>query len=186
MNNIGHIHVQKKIREVFTEVDIQRMKMACNNIRDKAIICFLKATGCRISEMTQLNRNDIDFENLQCVVLGKGNKQRTVYMDPVTGMILKMYLDQRKDNLPALFIGKGTQRMTPHGIRAMLKRIQKKTNIYHIHSHKFRSTQLTELANRGMPIEQIKIFAGHEKIDTTMGYIKTDQQNIKNSYKKYA
>lgn len=186
MSNIGHIRVQKKVREVFCEVDIERMKTACESIRDKAIICFLKATGCRISEVTQLNRDDIDFENLECVVLGKGNKQRTVYIDSVTGMILKTYLCKRKDDSLALFVGKGTERIQPSGVRAMLKRIERKTGVQHIHPHKFRSTQLTELANRGMPIEQIKILAGHEKIDTTMGYVKVDQQNVKHSYRKYA
>lgn len=186
MGNIGKVAVQKKVKEVFTDVEIEKLKNACDLIRDKAIICFLKATGCRISEVTQLNRNDIDFTNLECVVLGKGNKQRTVYMDPVTGMILQQYLEKRRDNNPSLFVGRRRERFEPGGIRAMLKRIGKAAGVKHVHPHKFRRTELTELVNRGMTIEQVKMIAGHEKIDTTMQYVKVDQANVKNSYRKYA
>ena len=186
MGNIGSIKIQKKVKEVFSEVDMEKLKTSCDNIRDKAIICFLKATGCRISEVTALNRDDIDFINLECVVLGKGNKQRTVYIDAVTGMILQKYFKERQDTNPALFVGKGAVRLHPGGVRAMLNRIGEKAGVAHVHPHKFRRTEITELVNRGMAIEQVKTIAGHEKIDTTMGYVKIDQENVKSSYKKFA
>ncbi len=186
MSNIGRIKVQKKVREVFTDVDIEKLKSGCDNLRDKAIICFLKSTGCRISEVTQLNRDDIDFQNLECIVLGKGNKQRTVYIDPVTGMIIQEYLASRTDSNTALFVGKGAKRFLPGGVRAMLNKIANKTGVSHVHPHKFRSTEITELVNRGMPVEQVKVLAGHDKIDTTLSYVKVDQANIKNAYKRYA
>ena len=186
MGNIGRIKVQKKVKEVFSEVDIEKLKQNCKRVRDKAIIMFLKSTGCRISEMVGLDIDDIDFTNLECVVLGKGNKQRTVYIDAVTGMVLKEYLDTRDDDNPALFIGIRNERLLPDGVRTMLKNVGKRAGVTHVHPHKFRRTEITELANRGMPIEQIKTLAGHEKIDTTLGYVKIDQLNVKNSYRKYA
>ena len=186
MGNIGTVKVQKKVKEVFTEVEIEKLKSSCGNVRDRAIICFLKATGCRISEVTGLNRTDVDLVNLECIVLGKGNKQRTVYLDAVTGMIIQTYLSSRKDDNPALFVGKGSARLLPGGVRAMLNRIGQRAGVDHVHPHKFRRTEITELVNRGMPIEQVKTIAGHEKIDTTMHYVNIDQDNVKSSYRKFA
>lgn len=186
MSNIGRIKVQKKVREVFTDVDIEKLKLGCTTLRDKAIICFLKSTGCRVGEVTNLNRSDIDFQNLECIVLGKGNKQRTVYIDSVTAMVIQEYLAGRTDNCEALFVGKGGKRFLPGGIRAMLNKVAEKTGVYHVHPHKFRSTEITELVNRGMPVEQVKELVGHDKIDTTLGYVKVDQANIKNAYRRYA
>ena len=186
VGNIGKIKVQKKVKEVFTEVDIEKLKQNCKRIRDKAIVTFLKSTGCRISEMVGLNRDSIDFTNLECVVLGKGNKQRTVYIDAITGMFVKEYLSQRTDDNPALFIGCRKERLKPDGVRDMLKKLGKRAGVEHVHPHKFRRTEITDLVKRGMPIEQVKLIAGHDKIDTTMTYIVTDQTDAKNSYRKYA
>lgn len=187
MSNIGKIKCQKKVKEVFSEVDIEKLKQACDNPRDLAIVCFLKSTCCRISEVTQLNRDDVDFIHNQCIVLGKGNKQRTVYIGSVTAMILKAYLDSRTDDSEALFYGKrADHRLQPNGVRVMLHKLEKKTGVHHVHPHKFRRTEITELVNRGMPIEQVKTLAGHEKLDTTMGYVVIDQNNVKNNYMKFA
>ena len=109
-----------------------------------------------------------------------------VYIDSVTAMVIQEYLAGRKDNCEALFVGKGGKRLLPGGIRAMLNKLAEKTGVYHVHPHKFRSTEITELVNRGMPVEQVKELAGHDKIDTTLGYVKVDQANIKNAYRRYA
>ena len=188
MSNIGKIKCQKVVKKVFSEVDIEKLKQACDNSRDLAIVCFLKSTGCRISEVTRLNRTDIDFVHNELIVLGKGNKQRTVYIDPVTSMLLKEDLDSRTDTSEALFYGKRStgHRLHPGGVRAMLNRLGEKSGVEHVHPHKFRRTQITELVNRGMPIEQVKALAGHEKLDTTMGYVVLDNNNIKNSYMKFS
>ena len=178
----------KKVKTVFSEVDIERLKQACKTPRDKAIICFLKSTGCRISEVCALNRSDIDFSRNQCIVLGKGNKERTVYMDEVSAMILKDYVDSRTDDFPALFYSKhgNEHRITPGGIRTMLSNLGKETGVEHVHPHKFRRTEITHLVNRGMSIEQVKALAGHEKMDTTMQYVVLNQEDIKNNYLKYS
>jgi site-specific recombinase XerD len=184
--NLGPIKYAKKIKTTYSAVDMERMKLACTSKRDKAIICFLAATGCRITEMTELNRDDVDLSNLECTVFGKGSKERTVYLDAVAGMVLREYLDERTDDLPALFIGKGTDRITPHGVRFMMTKLQNKCMVDHVHPHKFRTTRATDLIRHGMPIQEVAAILGHEKLDTTMKYVVLDKTDIKNSYRKYA
>ena len=144
------------------------------------------STGCRISEMTQLNRNDIDLTNLECTVLGKGNKERTVYLDPVAAMLIRDYLNERIDDYPALFIGKGTDRISPHGVRFMLNKVAEKSSVDHVHPHKFRRTLATNLIRHGMPIQEVASILGHDKLDTTMQYVVLDKTEVKHSYMKYA
>ena len=185
--NLGPIKCQKKIKVIYTDVDLEKMKYCCASLRDRAIISFLASTGCRINEMTQLDRDDVDLVNLECTVLGKGNKERTVYLDAVTGMLIRDYLNQRTDSLPALFIGKGTDRIKPGGVRFMLKSLQSKAQIEtNVHPHKFRRTLATNLIRHGMPIQEVAAILGHDKLDTTMQYVVLDKSEVKNSYKKYA
>ena len=162
------------------------MKFGCKSARDRAIICFLKATGCRIGEVMRLNRTDVDFTTMECTVLGKGNKERTVYLDQVAALMLKSYLSQRTDDYPALFIGRGTERMTSNGIRKMLKELGQISNVTHVHPHKFRRTTATSLIRHGMPIQEVAAILGHDKLNTTMQYVVLDKTDIKNAYRKYA
>ena len=184
--NLGAIKYPKKQKDIYSEADIEKMKFGCKSIRDRAIICFLKSTGCRISEMTQLNRDDIDFTNLECTVLGKGNKERTVYMDQITSMVLQRYLDSRTDDFPALFVGKGSERIKPAAVRKMLVQLGTNADVFHVHPHKFRRTMATNLIRHGMPIQEVAAILGHDKLDTTMQYVVLDKSDIQNSYRKYA
>ena len=183
--NLMPIKYRKEVRKPYSEVDIEKLKEACKLTRDKAIITFLLSTGCRISEVCNLNRNDIDFNNLECVVLGKGNKERTVYLNEVAAMQLKNYLATRNDNMEALFVGKGSDRLQPHGIRIMLKRIEERSGVDNVHPHRFRRTLATNLINHGMAIQEVAAILGHDRIDTTMTYVYIDKINVKNSYRKY-
>lgn len=185
--NLGAIKCQKRVKLAYTEVDLENIKMNCARLRDKAIVCFLLATGCRISEMTQLDRDDINLQKRECKVLGKGNKERIVYIDAVTAMTIAEYLANRTDEIPALFIGKRMERLSPGGVRAMLKCIQDRAHIENkVHPHRFRRTLATNLIHRGMPIQEVAKILGHEKLDTTMKYLCIDDQDIKYSYNKYA
>ena len=130
--------------------------------------------------------NDIDLAALEVTVLGKGNKERTVYLDQVTGMLIKEYLDQRTDDHPALFIGKGTDRLQPGGVRYMLCHLAENASVNHVHPHKFRRTLATNLIRHGMPIQEVAAILGHDKLDTTMQYVVLDKSDVKNSYRKYA
>lgn len=184
--NLGAVRYPKKMKDVYSEVDLERLKFRAKSARDRAIVAFLSATGCRISEVTQLNREDVDLTALECTVLGKGNKERTVYLSPVAGMLLREYLATRTDDHPALFVGKRRERLTPHGIRAMLTVLQNRTGVEHVHPHKFRRTLATNLIRHGMPIQEVAAILGHDKLDTTMQYVVLDKSDIKNAYRKHA
>ena len=184
--NLGTIKCAKKVKKTFTEIDLEKLKANCACARDRAIIEFLYATGCRISEATELNKDDIDFAALECVVHGKGNKDRRVYLNPVTGMLLKKYIEGRKDDCPALFVGRGGRRLSPDGVRVMLKKLANASGVEHVHPHKFRRTLATELCRHGMPIQEVANILGHEKIDTTMQYVVLNGDDIKQSYKRFA
>lgn len=184
-SNLGAIKYQKKIRKAFSNTDIEKLKLSCKSERDKAIILFLNATGCRISEVVNLNRDDIDIKNLKCKVLGKGNKERTVYFDPVTAMVLESYLKSRKDNNPSLFINKNRTRLLQGGIRFLLKELGNNAGVEHVHPHKFRRTLATNLTSKGMPIQEVATILGHDKLDTTMKYVCINSAQTQRSYLHY-
>ena len=138
--------------------------------------------------MIQLNIDDVNLHSLECTVVGKGNKQRIVYLDSVAGMVLSEYLNKRKDDNEALFVQEKHPygRLTAGGVRAMLHELGKRASVNHVHPHKFRRTRATNLIRHGVPIQEVAVLLGHEKIDTTMGYIVNDQDSVKNSVRKFA
>ena len=184
--NVGVIKVAKKQKKTYTDIDIEKLNQCCETLRDRAILHFLRATGCRISEMTSLDRETVDLDALECVVHGKGNKDRIVYMDAVTGMILGKYLESRTDDNPALFVGKRHERLQPGGVRCMLKKLGQEAGVDHVHPHKFRRTLATGLARHGMPIQEVATLLGHEKLDTTMRYVNVDREDTKYTYRRFS
>jgi len=189
MGNIGTVKCQKKQKKIITPVEMEKLSSKCPDFRydkrNRAIMEFLRATGCRISEMTGLDRDSVNMQTLEVVVLGKGNKERKVYLDDVAGMILKEYLDGRRDENPALFAGQNGERLKPGGVRAMLKKLAVKANVENVHPHKFRRTLATNLNRRGMPIQEVAHILGHEKLDTTMKYVVLNDDDLKNDYRRY-
>ena len=183
--NLGAIKVAKVEKKVFTDIDMELMRRNCRRKVDKAIICFLASTGCRVAELVGLDRDALDLENLECVVRGKGNKERTVYLDTVTAMYIKAYLAARTDDNPALFVTRTNERFQTGGIRDLLKRLEGASGVDHVHPHKFRRTLATNLAKRGMPIQVIANILGHEKIETTMQYIVLNKDETKLKYRQY-
>ena len=184
--NLGAIKCAKKEKKTYYAVDFENLNRTCKSIRDRAILNFLASTGCRISEMIDLNRDDVDLDKLECVVHGKGNKERTVYLNDVAGMLLGEYLASRKDDCPALFTNRFNDRISPNGVRYMLSYLEKETGIEKVHPHKFRRTLATDLARHGMPIQEVAKILGHDKIDTTMQYVVLNKDDVKNSYRRYA
>lgn len=183
--NLGAIKCPKKQKQTYSEVDLERLSQGCTRIRDRAIIHFLSSTGCRISEMVELNRGDVDLDHLECVVHGKGDKERVVFLDAVAAMYIREYLATRSDDNPALFINHCNQRMQPGGIRDMMVKLAGAVGVDHVHPHKFRRTLATDLARRGMPVQEVAAILGHEKLDTTMKYIVQDKDDTKQSYRRY-
>lgn len=187
VRRIHKIRTNKPVKETFSDESLEKMRDNCENIRDQAIIDLLASTGMRVGELVGLNRVDIDFENRECVVLGKGNKERPVYFDARTKLHLKNYLDSRTDENPALFVSlqQPYKRLEISGVEIRLRKLGKKLNLTKVHPHKFRRTLATRAIDKGMPIEQVQRLLGHSQIDTTMQYAMVDQQNVKQAHKRF-
>lgn len=184
--NLGTIKIPKKIRKPYSDVDMEYIRDGCSSIRDKAIVYFLKSTGCRVGEMCILNKDDINLISKECIVRGKGDKERTVYFDNVTAMILNKYFETRTDDNPALFISeKQKKRLNAGGVRFILKSIEKKNdNIENVHPHRFRRTLATNLVNAGMAVQDVAAILGHENLNTTMKYVHQSKEHVKSAYNK--
>ena len=184
---IHKIKTMKTVKETYSDEELEEMRDSCDEIRDLALIDFLSSTGVRVGELVNLNIKDIDFENRSCVVLGKGSKQREVYFDARTKIHLQNYLSTRIDNNQALFVSllHPFNRLKISGVEIRLRELGNKININRVHPHKFRRTMATKAIDKGMPIEQVQVLLGHRKIDTTLQYAMVNQNNVRNSHKKF-
>ena len=187
---VRRIHKVKtgiNIKETYSDEMLELMRDNCSEIRDLAIIDMLASTGMRIGEMVLLNRNDIDFIERECVVFGKGSKERIVYFDARTKIHLQNYLENRIDDNPALFVSLKLphKRLQIGGIETRLREFGKKLGLSKVHPHKFRRTLATMAIDKGMPIEQLQQLLGHRKIDTTLQYAMVKQSNVKIAHRKY-
>ncbi|MSS00607.1 site-specific tyrosine recombinase/integron integrase [Floccifex porci] len=187
IRRIHKIKTSKTVKETFTDEDLEKMRDNCEELRNLAIIDLLASTGMRVGEMVLLNRNDIDFNERECIVLGKGDKERIVYFDAQSKLHLKQYLESRNDNNEALFVSlrEPHNRLNIGGVEVMLRNIGHELNIHKVHPHKFRRTLATMAIDKGMPIEQLQHLLGHQKIDTTLQYAMVKQSNVKIAHKKY-
>lgn len=187
VRRIHRIKTNKPVKETYSDEALEILRDNCNCLRDLAIIDLLASTGMRVGELVRLNINDIDFTNRECIVFGKGSKERPVYFDARTKIHLKNYLSSRNDNNPALFVSllKPFKRLEISGIEIRLRKLGRRLQINKVHPHKFRRTLATKAIDKGMPIEQVQRLLGHAKIDTTMEYAMVNQQNVKISHKKY-
>lgn len=184
--NLGTIKYKKKVLKPYTDTEIEQLKRSCTCLRDLAIVTFLYATGCRISEMTALNRDMPDLVSGEVKVLGKGNKERTVFLSDIACMYLRQYLESRTDDNEALFINRSGKRLQQGGVRIMLNTLAKRAHVVHCHPHKFRRTLATNLIEHGMQIQEVAKILGHDKLDTTMRYVSLTKANIKYAYQKFA
>ena len=175
------------IKETYTDEALELMRDSCTQIRDLAMIDMLASTGMRVGETVLLNREDINFNERECVVFGKGNKQRIVYFDARTKIHLQNYLNSRNDENPALFVSlqKPYKRLQISGVEVRLRQYGKELGIPKVHPHKFRRTLATMAIDKGMPIEQLQQLLGHRRIDTTLQYAMVKQSNVKLAHRKY-
>lgn len=187
VRRIHKVKTGTNIKETYNDEELEKMRDNCTELRDLAIIDMLASTGMRIGEMVLLNRIDINFAERECVVFGKGDKERLVYFDARTKLHLQNYLDSRINNNPALFvtIRAPYKRIQIGGIEVRLRKIGKMLGITKMHPHKFRRTLATMAIDKGMPIEQLQQLLGHKRIDTTLQYAMVKQSNVKIAHKKY-
>ena len=187
VRRIHKVKTAANIKETYTDEDLEKMRDNCTELRDLAMIDMLASTGMRIGEMVLLNKTDINFNERECVVFGKGDKERIVYFDARTKIHLQNYIDSRTDDNPALFVTLRSphERIKIGGIESRLREMGKQLDIPKVHPHKFRRTLATMAIDKGMPIEQLQQLLGHKRIDTTLQYAMVKQSNVKLAHKKY-
>lgn len=187
MRRIHKIKTKKTVKEVISDEDIEKLRDSCTSLRDLAMIDLLYSTGIRVGELVRLNIEDVNFESRECVVFGKGDKERRVYFDAKTKIHLKNYLESRRDSNHALFVSllAPYNRLAISGVEIRLRKMGRMLNLKSIHPHKFRRTMATRAIDKGMPIEQVQKILGHSQIDTTMQYAIVNQNNVKMSHQKY-
>lgn len=187
VRRIHKIRTGKIVKETYTDENLEMMRDNCKEIRDLAIIDLLNSTGIRVGELVKLNIDDIDFNERECIVEGKGDKQRRVYFDARTKIHLQNYLNSRVDDNKALFVSliEPYNRLNISGVEIRMRELGRKLNINKVHPHKFRRTLATRAIDKGMPIEQVQHLLGHQKIDTTLQYAMVNQNNVKISHRKY-
>ena len=187
VRRIHKVRTDTLVKEVLSDENIETLRDSCNELRDLAMIDLLLSTGVRVGELVKMNRADIDFQERQCKVFGKGNKEREVYFNARTKIHLQRYLESRTDDNPALFVTllKPHTRLTISGVEVRLRKMGKDVHIDKVHPHKFRRTLATMAIDRGMPIEQVQKLLGHVRIDTTLHYAMVNQQNVKIAHRKF-
>ena len=187
MRRIHKIKTKQAVKEIISDEIIERLRDNCKCLRDLAMIDLLYSTGIRVGELVGLNISDINFEERECVVYGKGDKERRVYFDAKAKLHLQNYIESRVDNNPALFVTLDApyDRIKISGVGIRIRELGRKLDIEKIHPHKFRRTMATRAIDKGMPIEQVQKILGHSQIDTTMKYAIVNQNNVKTSHRRY-
>lgn len=187
VRRIHKVKTAVTIKETYTDEALETMRDHCDSLRDLALIDMLASTGMRVGELVLLNRDDINFEERECVVFGKGSKERMVYFDARTKIHLQNYLEQRTDNNNALFVSLKApyERLQIGGIESRLRELGKRLSLPRVHPHKFRRTLATMAIDKGMPVEQLQRLLGHQRIDTTLQYAMVKQSNVKIAHRKY-
>ena len=187
VRRIHKVRSEKQVKETYSDETMETLRDGCTCLRDLAMIDLLSSTGIRVSELVGLNQADVDFDGRECVVFGKGSKERPVYFDARTKVHLKNYLNSRTDDNPALFVTlqKPHDRLEISGVEIRVRELGRKLGVGRVHPHKFRRTLATRAIDKGMPVEQVQKLLGHSKIETTMEYAMVDQTNVKASHQKY-
>lgn len=187
MKRIHKIKTMQLVKETISDEVIERLRDACKCKRDLAMVDLLYSTGIRVGELVRLNIEDVSFEERECVVFGKGDKERKVYFDAKAKLHLMEYIKERDDNNPALFVSLDAPhtRLKISGVEIRIRRLGRSISVEKIHPHKFRRTMATRAIDKGMPIEQVQKILGHSQIDTTMQYAMVNQSNVKNAHRKY-
>ena len=187
VRRIHKVKVGKTVKETYTDEALEQMRDHCSNARDLALIDLLASTGMRVGELVRLNRTDIDYQNRECIVTGKGDKQRKVYFDARTKIHLQKYVNSRSDTNEALFVSllAPYNRLQISGVEIRLRQLGRELNIPKVHPHKFRRTLATMAIDKGMPIEQVQHLLGHQSLDTTLQYAMVNQNNVKLSHHRF-
>lgn len=187
VRRIHKVRTESLVKDVIHDEQMEVLRDSCREMRDLAMVDLLASTGMRVGELVKLNREDVDFHERQCIVFGKGNKEREVYFNARTKVHLRRYVESRTDDNPALFVSFSSphRRLTIGGVEVRLRTLGRRAGLSRIHPHKFRRTLATMAIDKGMPIEQVQRLLGHVKIDTTLHYAMVNQANVKMAHRKF-
>lgn len=186
MLRVKRIKVDYKIKKAFSDMEVEQLREAANTAKEKALIEFLLSTGCRVTEVSRLHIQDIDFSKKECVVYGKGNKERKVYLTDKCLFYLNLYLTTRNEESTSLFTNRNHYGMTKGNIETLLRKIGKRAGVNKVHPHRFRRTFATNAINKGMPVQYVQKILGHKSLNTTMIYCNLDEDNIKMEHRRVA
>lgn len=186
-SGLEQIHYEKKVKKPYTDEEREILRCACKKERDLALIELLYSTGMRVGELVRLNRQDIHWDTMDCIVFGKGSKEREVYLNASSCYHLKKYLLSRTDSNPALFVSSKSPylRLSEHGVRQVLRRLGVRAGVEKVHPHRYRATAATNALNRGMPLQDVQALLGHEDVGTTMIYCTVARDNVRSAHKRY-
>ncbi|MBQ7250159.1 MAG: tyrosine-type recombinase/integrase [Bacilli bacterium] len=186
MRRIHKIKAEKTIKAAFSDDEVEKIKEACRSRRDDAIIALLLSTGMRVGEMARLKLSDISLDKMECVVFGKGAKERIVYFDSATKLRIERYIEERRSDSEFLFVSKDKRhsRLQVSGIESIVRKIGLRSEVTKCHPHRFRRTLATKAIQKGIPVEQVQVILGHTKIETTLRYAIVEQSNVRNSYRR--
>ena len=183
--------MEKVIKKPFSAEELEALRVGCTELRDRALVEFLYSTGVRVSELVALNVGDIEMGKQELIVYGKGSKERKTYLTDGAKFYLRRYLQTRQqtgltDQPLFVTLDQPHNRLTVAGVQHMLRQLGRRAGVKNVHPHRFRRTIATDLLARGMKIEEVKEFLGHEKLDTTMIYCTIKDENVQASHRKYA
>ena len=186
MLRVKRIKVDYKIKKAFSDMEVEQLREAANTAKEKALIEFLLSTGCRVTEVSRLHVQDIDFNKKECIVYGKGNKERKVYLTDKCLFYLNLYLTTRNEESTSLFTNRNHYGITKGNIETLLRKIGKRAGVDKVHPHRFRRTFATNAINKGMPVQYVQKILGHKSLNTTMIYCNLDEDNIKMEHRRVA
>ena len=185
VKKIKSIRIDKTIKKPFTEQDVIKLRDGCKNTRDLAMIEFLNSSGCRVSELIRVDIEDLDFSTGKCLVLGKGNRERYVYLNDMAIYRIKEYIENRTTG--ALFLNNRKVRISRGCVESFIRECGRSCGVNNSHPHRFRRTLACRLIDRGMPIQEVQKVLGHEKIETTMIYLSClNEKQIELNQRRFA
>lgn len=188
MRKIHHVKEEKRVKNPFSDEELERLNESASTPKEKAVIAFLSTTACRVGELVGVRIEDVNMQEREVKVFGKGGKERVTFFDAKTKLAIESYLDTRSDGCPFLFVnddGRVKHGCTTGSIERIVANVGKRANVENAHPHRFRRTVATRAIDRGMPIEQVKELLGHSQIQTTMIYASVSKENVKASHRKY-
>lgn len=183
---VEKIQVPKRRKQEFSAIEVERIRDAAKTAKELLVVELLLSTGCRVSELISLSFENYNQENQSIRVIGKGNKERSVYLNAKAVLALANYLKEAPHHSGSLFYGQAQgEAMTPAGVQKLVRRLGDRAGVSNVHPHRFRRTAATFARRNGMQLELVRDFLGHADVNTTLQYSMTNESELQQSHQKY-